>query len=169
MLLVKTSLNLPLLTMGHSTYGGMNRHYSWYLPSLHALKDWWDKSDITWFLRGKQVKEIANARNQGWVCLSWTTGNDNLVILKRIMSKYGWEWSLLLFCMQKSGGRCPHGKQWIWRKSCKNSICTFCMTMKSLSCFVRINKLNRNYSYCQILSLVCPLKYHTTLPLSHGL
>ena len=49
------------------------------------------------------------------------------------------------------------------------AICTFCMTMKSLSCFVRINKLNRNYSYCQILSLVCPLKYHTTLLLSHGL
>ena len=26
----------------------------------------------------------------------------------------------------------------------------------------RINKLDRDYSYWQILSLVCPLKYHVT-------
>ena len=35
--------------------------------------------------------------------------------------------------------------------SCQNSICTFCMTMKSSSLFNRINKLDRDYS----LSLVC--------------
>ena len=45
------------------------------------------------------------------------------------------------------------------RKSCRNPMCTFCMTMKS-SC--RINKLNRDFWYWQILSLVCPLKYHVT-------
>ena len=28
--------------------------------------------------------------------------------------------------------------------------------------FDRINKLGRDYSYWQILSLVCPLKYHVT-------
>ena len=28
--------------------------------------------------------------------------------------------------------------------------------------FNRINKLDRDYSYWQILSLVCPLKYHVT-------
>ena len=28
--------------------------------------------------------------------------------------------------------------------------------------FDRINKLDRDYSYRQILSLVCPLKYHVT-------
>ena len=28
--------------------------------------------------------------------------------------------------------------------------------------FDRINKLDRDYSYWQILSLVCPLKYHVT-------
>ena len=33
--------------------------------------------------------------------------------------------------------------------------------------FDRINKLDRDYSYGQILSLVCPLKYHVTLLLSH--
>ena len=26
---------------------------SWYSPSLHALKDWSVKSDVTWFLRGE--------------------------------------------------------------------------------------------------------------------
>ena len=25
----------------------------YYPPSLHALKDWWDKSDVMWFLRGQ--------------------------------------------------------------------------------------------------------------------
>jgi len=31
----------------------------------------------------------------------------------------------------------------------------------------QINKLDRDYSHQQILPLVCPLKYHVTLLLSH--
>ena len=27
-------------------------------PSLHALKDWWDKSDVTWFLRGQTIDKF---------------------------------------------------------------------------------------------------------------
>ena len=30
-----------------------NRPYSRCPPSLHALRDWWDKSNVTWFLRGQ--------------------------------------------------------------------------------------------------------------------
>ena len=41
--------------------------------------------------------------------------------------------------------------------------------LKSSSCFERINKLNGHYSYWQFLPLVCPLKYHVTLLLSHQL
>ena len=29
-----------------------NRPYSRYPPSLHTLKDWWDKGNVTWFLEG---------------------------------------------------------------------------------------------------------------------
>ena len=38
---------------------------------------------------------------------------------------------------------------------------------KSLFRFERINKVDRDFSYWQILSFVCPLKYHVTLLLSH--
>lgn len=48
-------------------------------------------------------------------------------------------------------------------KSCRNSNCTFRMIIKSSSLFDRINKDDLNYSYWQILSLVCPLKNHVTV------
>ena len=34
------------------------RPYSRYPPSIHALKDWWDKSNVTWFLRGLKSEKI---------------------------------------------------------------------------------------------------------------
>ena len=37
------------------------------------------------------------------------------------------------------------------------------MTIKSSSRFERIKKLDRDYLYWQILSLVCPLRYDVTL------
>ena len=49
-LLGKTSLNLPLLTTGHSAYGRMKRPYS----QCHMVSQ-----------GGKQVKKIANAMNCG--------------------------------------------------------------------------------------------------------
>ena len=35
------------------------RPYSQYPPSLYALKDWWDKRNVTWFVRGKHVKKFS--------------------------------------------------------------------------------------------------------------
>ena len=35
-----------------------SRPYSQHLPSLLALKDWWDKSNVTWFLRGQTSYKI---------------------------------------------------------------------------------------------------------------
>ena len=67
-LLVKTSLNLPSLTMGHSAYDGMNRPHSWHPPSLHTLKDWWDKSNVTWFLRGQTSKKNCQCK-KSWLSL----------------------------------------------------------------------------------------------------
>jgi len=79
-------------------------------------------------------------------------------------SKYGWKWSLLSIFLCISDRRCPHGKiNSNDVTSCQNSICTFCMTMKSSSVFNRINKLDRDYSY----HLFALLKYHVTLLLSH--
>ena len=49
-LLGKTSLNLPLLTMGHSAYGRINRPYS----RCHMVSQ-----------GGKRGKKIANAINCG--------------------------------------------------------------------------------------------------------
>ena len=34
------------------------RPYSRYPLSIHALKDWWDKSKVTWFLRGPKSEKI---------------------------------------------------------------------------------------------------------------
>ena len=48
-------------------------------------------------------------------------------------------------------------------KCCQNSNCTFRMIIKLSSLFDRINKDDLNYSYWQIVSLVCPLKNHVTV------
>ena len=42
---------------------------SWnrYPPSLHALKDWWDKRDVTWFLRGQTSDKICQCKKSRWI------------------------------------------------------------------------------------------------------
>ena len=46
-----------------------NRPYLRYQPYLHVLKDWWDKSNVTWLLTDKQKIKFANTSNRGRVCL----------------------------------------------------------------------------------------------------
>ena len=43
------------------------RPYSRYPPSLHLLKARWDRSDVTWFLRGQTSDKSANTRNRSHV------------------------------------------------------------------------------------------------------
>ena len=56
-----------------------NRPYSRCPPSLHALKDWWDKSDVTWFSGDKQVTNSSNQCKESQSSLfildnrKWTT------------------------------------------------------------------------------------------------
>ena len=54
-----------------------NRPYSLYPPSFHALKDWWDKSDVTWFLRGQTGDKISRSscRSSLFILdnIKWTT------------------------------------------------------------------------------------------------
>ena len=40
-----------------------NRPYSPYPPSLLARKDWWDKSDVTWFLIGQTTNKFCQCKN----------------------------------------------------------------------------------------------------------
>ena len=53
-----------------------NRPYSRYTPSLHALKDWWDNNNVTWFFKGKTSDKATNARDRGRVCLVYTPDNE---------------------------------------------------------------------------------------------
>ena len=69
------------------TFLNNNRPYSLRLPSLQALKDWWDKSDVTWFLRGKQVINFSNTTNCSRVCLLLTSENKKVFTLKNSHEK----------------------------------------------------------------------------------
>ena len=52
------------------------------------------------FSGGDKCKTMAHGRNRDWVCLFYTKGNEDLFILKTIMSKYGRRWALLRLRMQ---------------------------------------------------------------------
>ena len=65
-----------------------NRPYSRYPPSLRALKDWWNKSNVTWFLLWQTdlIIKSVNTRNRGQVYLFLTTENEELLNSKTIMA-----------------------------------------------------------------------------------
>ena len=46
-----------------------NRTYLPYLPSLHFLKDLWDKSNVMWFLRGQTSDKRCQYKKHSQVCL----------------------------------------------------------------------------------------------------
>ena len=46
-----------------------NRTYLPYLPSLHFLKDLWDKSNVMWFLRGQTSDKRCQYKKHSRVCL----------------------------------------------------------------------------------------------------
>ena len=114
------------------------------------------------FSGGKQTIKFANARNRGRVCLIQRTENEELFILRQIIGGNDHCYFLLLATVNVLTASYNDVL-----KTCRNSKCTFCMTIKSSSRLERINKLERDNSYWQILSLVCPLKYHLTLLYSH--
>ena len=121
----------------------ISRPYLRYPPSLHAPKDWWDKYDITWFLRGgEQVIKSAKNRKRGRVCIFQTTGNEQLFILTTITENYGWKWSLLLFWMSSSR-KCSHTTKWL----VETRTLHFAWLLNRRFCF-EINKLDRNFLYC---------------------
>ena len=135
-----------------------NRSYSRYSPSLHALKDWWDKNNVTWFLRRQTSDTICQCKKSPSSLFILANRKWRAFYLK---ANYRWKWSLLLLLLLTEDVLTSSYNDVL--KSCRNSKRIFCMTIKSSSLLERINKLQRDYSYWQILSLVCPLKYHVTL------
>ena len=73
-----------------------NRPCSRFSPSLHELKVWWDKSDVTLLLRGQtsdNLFQYKKSRSSLFILdnRKWTT-----FYIKDEMTTYGWKWSLLL-------------------------------------------------------------------------
>ena len=83
------------------------RPYSRYPPSLHLLKDWWDRSDVMWFLRGQTSDKSANTRNRSHV---YFILDNRSFYLKEIMETHGWS-DHCYFFGRNSDRRCPHNKQ----------------------------------------------------------
>ena len=107
----------------------ISRPYLRYPPSLHAPKDWWDKYDITWFLRwgggGGTSDKICQEQktrsslfipdNRKWATFYFKDDNGKLRV----------EMIIVTFWMSSSR-KCSHTS-----KTCRNSNHTFCMTTKS--------------------------------------
>ena len=71
------------------------------IRSLNALKDWWGKSNVTWFLR-VQTNDIFcqyKKSQSSLVILDNRKWRD--CYLKTIIENYGWKWSLPLLWMQE--------------------------------------------------------------------
>ena len=139
----------------------LNRPFSRCPPSLHALKDSWDKSNVTWFFKGQTSENNCQWKKSRLNLFILDNRKWNSFYLKDDNVKTWVEVIIVAFlcAVATVDVFMANGND---VKSCQNSIRRFCMTMKSSSRFDRINKLNCDYSYWKILSLVCPLKNHVT-------
>ena len=117
------------------------RPYSRYPPSLHLLKARWDRSDVTWFLRGQTSDKSANTRNRSHV---YFILDNRTFYLKEIMETYGWS-DRCYFFGRNSDRRCPHNKQYN-EISVKlvNSGIVHLAWVKLFSRFERVNQLTVN-------------------------
>ena len=113
------------------------------------------------FSGGKQAIKLPSVRNRGQVVVYSGQQRIRNFHLKDDNGKLWVEVIIVTFFGCRSDRRCFYSKQ-KWRKSCRYLNCTFCMTIKSSSRFDRIGKINGDYTYWQILSLVCPLKHRVT-------
>ena len=100
---------LLLVSWGGGGGGGRLSPNSRYPPSLHAFKNWRDKSNVAWFLR-RQISDTICQFKKSRLSLfildnrKWRTDEITITAI------YGWKWSLLLFG-GSSDGSYPHSKQ----------------------------------------------------------
>ena len=113
------------------------------------------------FSGGKQAIKLPSVRNRGQFVVYSGQQRIRNFHLKDDNGKLWVEVIIVTLFGCCSDRRCFYSKQ-KWRKSCRYLNCTFCMTIKSSSRFDRIGKINRDYTYWQILSLVCLLKHRVT-------
>ena len=96
------------------------------------------------------MKKSANGRNRGGIVCPRQQEDDNVKKwVEMIIVKYFFNAVATVDVLMANSNDVT---------SCQNSICTFCMTMKSSYLFNRINKLDHDYSY----HLFAPLKYNVT-------
>ena len=161
---------------GHKSGRQRDRPTSRYPPSLHALKDWWDKSGITWFLRGQTSDKLCQCKksrsslfilnNRTWRTFYVEDDNGNLWVKISPPTPPPGENDHCYFS-RSSSDRKMSSEQVIMSQTCRNLNCTFCMTMKLSSRFERLKKLDRDFLHWQILFIVFPLRNDVTLLISH--
>ena len=148
----------------------MIRPYSRYPPSLHALKDWRGKSNVTWFLRGQTSDKIFQCtKTEGEFVNCRHQTNKNFLIWKMIIANdYGLKSSFSAFLDAIASILVLQKVIMTYNLSRLELHAHFARLLNcSLARVEIINKLECDYSYWQLLSLVCPLKYHVTLFLTH--
>ena len=87
----------------------MNRPYSRYPPSLHALRTDGIEVMSRGFSGGKHVINFSNTRNRGRICFFSTTENEQLFTLKTIWQIMGGS-DHFYFFGYSSDRRCPRSK-----------------------------------------------------------
>ena len=92
-------------------WGGGLKSPNWrYPPSLHAFKNWWDKSNVAWFLRRQisdKICQFKKSRLSLFILDNRKWRTDEMTIT----ASYGWKWSLLLFGSSSDGSYPAHSKQ----------------------------------------------------------
>ena len=108
---------------------------------------------------GKQVKKIANRINRRRVCLFCQNGTTIL-----LLKMYSWNFGFRSFYAIFDCCEDIYGLYCIQKR---NSYHFLSLIIYHHFLFSRINKLDRDFLNWQLLALVCPLRNHVTLLLSH--
>jgi len=133
--------------------------------SLHAQKDWSDKCNVTWFLRGQTSDKICQYKKSRLCLLIFDNRKIRTVYLKDNNGKLWIDVIVVIFfnavrtvdVLTASNNDVKIVETWT----------VYFANVKLPYRFERINKLDLDYSYWDILSLVCPLKYRVTFLLYH--
>ena len=148
-------------------YGGFDLLSHSVMLAEKAQNYWWDKSSFTWFFRGQSSNKSCQCKrsrlslfildNKKWRIFNLKNDNGKLWAEVIIVSFLDAIATVDVLTATNTDVKLVDTRTVQFAR------------LKSSSCFERINKLNGHYSYWQFLPLVCPLKYHVTLLLSHQL
>ena len=61
-----------------------NRPYSRYPPTMHALYEWWEKSNVTWYFRGQTKNKICQFEKSRSALFILSKRNDYLMVLQNV-------------------------------------------------------------------------------------